>query len=67
MHMKEEYNMATAENVTLKKLVQAKDVILIQKSQIIANIRVGCWLDYCLRVIFMHYGDMPIAIILRKE
>ena len=42
MHMKEEYNMATAENVTLKKLVQAKDVILIQKSQILANVRVGC-------------------------
>ena len=46
MSMKEEYNMATAENVTLKKLVQAKDVILIQKSQILANVRVCCRLAY---------------------
>ena len=50
MNMKEEYNMALAENITLKKLVQAKDVLLIQKSQVLANVRVGCYARFWIHL-----------------
>ena len=52
MNRKEEYDLALAENITLKKLIQAKDVLLIQKSQILANVRVSycqIYRGFCLK------------------